>query len=240
MLHHHGGGRLLLLAAALAIAALAAPARAHAQLDPRDPRTGLEGSVHFGAGGFSNRGAFRHPGETGRGSFDPSLGIHLALGYRFVPVLSAGVRGLYQFLAFEVPRGTDGSAVAWAVGGYVRLHLLGFAPPRRGDLVSRADLHLGVGLDYAGGHAGTRTATPVGTFSTDGSASGVAVPVTLGLDVAVHENVLAGVLLQWSYWSVGEKCGQALGLTGCDRGPFEAESYLYAGLGVRGHYNLTR
>jgi opacity protein-like surface antigen len=211
------------------------PSFARAQ---HDPRTGLEGAVHVGAGGFSNDGAFRRPGSSGHGSYSPSVGVHVTLGYRLIPLLSVGVRGLYQSLQTDPPRGTEAWAGAYAVGAYARLHPLGLIPARRGDVLSRLDLHVGAGFDFvANGFAHTRTQIFGATVETRGSSAGVAVPVTAGIDFALHENVAVGALFQWSHWTSSELCGQGFGFSGCDTGAHEAESYFFAGLGLRAHYS---
>lgn len=232
------------------------PGRSWAQFDLRSPRTGIEASAHFGYGGFTNGAAFRRPGSTGSGNTNGSFGMQAAVGYRIVPVLSAGIRGTWQFLAPEPSSVSDRSAHAAAVGAYLRFYPLELIPgpqtrcpgagwgtrcgPSTGNVLPRGELYLGLGLDFvATVYRNERTATPLGPIEGQLSTSGIALPVGLGVDVQLHENLYAGAFFQWALWTAAEICARTnVGLSGCDRDPHEAEGYLFAGVGIRGHFNV--
>jgi hypothetical protein len=218
-------------ALAVALAAGIAPSIAHAQFDLHDPQTGLEGSIHMGYGAFSNNAVFRAPGSSETGGLLGSFGMQFFLGYRFVPVLSAGLHGGFNVLAVRNGGSSDG-ANAGSFGFYARVHILSFLERRSRTYAGTPDLYVGVGFDpFAQVHAWN----PNFEITT----SGLAFPFQIGFDYALTENVAVGVLGIAAPWTATGACTRVLSLTGCGSHNGEAEAYLYIGLGVSGHFNLV-
>jgi hypothetical protein len=237
----HRGGDLAAVAAATAVTAFGASARA--QWDLHDARTGLEVAAYAGYGAFSNGAIFRRPGATDHGTLLGSFGLQFEAAYRIVPVFSAGLRGTFQLLAVDpssVPSGTDASANAGALGAYARFHPLALVPVRDRDApLARADAYVGVGFDFlATVGSSYRAGTLIGTLTVTRATAGVAVPIAFGFEYLVHPNLYVGIMGEWSYWTAASVDGPLGGATVHDTGAHEPESYLFVGVGARGHFNL--
>jgi len=236
---------------ALGLATLAlittAPALSHAggAFDPRDPRTGIQVAAFGGVGGFSNGAVFEPYDASRRGYLNPWIGAQAELGYRFVPLLSAGLHGTLQFLDYDrTTAGVPTSASVWADAGafglYARVHPLALLAPSRSAFLARFDVHAAIGFDFI---ATVRSGASTNVPGTSALTAGVAMPVSVGVDFALTSWLAVSVLGQWSYWTADESCDPNRGqqslfyVSPCtyDHSP---ESYLFAGLGLRGTFNI--
>ncbi len=214
------------LAAVAAAAVLAVPSLAHAQFDLHDEQTGLEGSIHAGYGGFSHGAAFNNS-TSGGGPTTGSFGMQFHLGYRVIPVLSAGFHGLYNVLGVRTGDGAD----AGAFGIYARVHILSFMPRRTRSYAGTPDLFVGAGFDFFAQTKGWNGSTTV-------TGSGLAFPFQVGFNYALTDNVEIGVLGMVAPWTQSSGCVRFNASTLCGSTNTDPEAYLYIGLGVSGHFNL--
>jgi hypothetical protein len=127
----------------LCVATLAfSPADAHATHPDHEGERGLELSLLAGVGGAltHHEGVFLPASQLPRSefsepfdSFGPSFAGDLAVGWRFAPFVSAGLRGGYQalstanvFTASEAANGPVDAIGAFHVGAYGRLYPMAF------------------------------------------------------------------------------------------------------------------
>lgn len=229
---------------AVASAALALEARsAHALRPDFDGERGIELDVAAGFGTFTNtsqhlftRATMVSSGVMPRNAL--SGGLHLAahLGYRFLPFLSAGVTGQYQFLGAEPFMRSSGPAPAAAeaasVGVYVRLYYLGLITGsyrvRRVRMdqaldARRLDPWLSVGLDVYQTLA--LAESPGSQFFARWHRTSVGVPVALGFDVRPIAPLAIGVAATLNTW-IGSNTRLERSLdTGTGNPRMESESY---------------
>ncbi len=247
MLRRHAR-HVVVASSALALAAASALATnaANAQFDPHDRQTGIEGSVHLGYGGLSNGGAFQQPGATPNyGSLHGSFGMQFHVGYRIIPVLSAGLHVGWNYLSANSGGATAAGGGATGVGLYARLHILAFMQHRERSMSGTPDLYFGAGLDFfASVDAWTHTVTNVFgtivTVDTSLATSGIAVPLQLGFDYWVSDHVAVGVLGQLAPWTAPTVCGRVnAGGPNCDTRDRQSEVFYFIGAGVTGHFNLV-
>jgi hypothetical protein len=201
-------------------------------------RTGFEPSAHIGYGGFV--GGLNFPGAPAWavGTRGPSIAVDVHLGYRIARSFSTGIHVEHQWLTVDgLPAQTTAVATAASGGVYARLHPLGFFER---DLP--IDLHIGAGFDFlAYGRQTTRTTDAMGgEVETRNAAPGIAVPLSLGLDV-VFGDFAVGVLGTFAPWWSTEACaGIGTGLPVCQPRTALADDYFFIGLGFRALLRFVR
>lgn len=235
----------LLLAIALGVAATCAPTRvAFARAEPSS-FAGFEPSLHVGLGGFAGELALESGpveeslGRAGwaAGRRRPSVGAHLVLAYRFGALLAAGLHVYHQWLDVGgLPNGTDGTATSPGAGLLVRVHPLAALWPRL-----PIDLSVGVGFDFiVYARQATEDGSDPDSIEVRNTATGVAMPVLLGLDVVVGD-IAFGVMGMWSPWWRLEECrAEGTGDPSCERETSGFEQYLFIGAGARLHLEFVR
>lgn len=217
-------------------------ANAHAQFDPHDRQTGIEGSAQVGYGSLSNGGAFQEPGaRPNPGLLSGSAGMQLHVGYRIIPVLSAGLHVGWNYLSANSSGSTTAGGSATGVGLYARLHLLAFMHHHDRATAGTPDLFFGAGIDlFASVDAWTHTTSILGAFDTSVFSQGIAVPLQLGFDYWITDGVAVGLLGLLAPWTAPTVCLRLNnGSSSCDPRDRQNEVFFFVGAGLTGRFNLV-
>lgn len=226
----------VIIVVAVLVTSASASASAQSRADRAEQR-GAEVSIHVGAGSFTNPSApaftVTKGGNVQRAG--PGPGAIFAMGWRFLPWLSAGVRLGYQYaFARNLPApATSGNTDLIMAGFYARFYA-GTALGWRA-----VQPWFGAGIDPAA-IASVQTRFPGGAglqANTVGlTVYSFAVPVTAGLDYNITPTWSVGLLAEGSQWFPQSSCGSTQNLPqtmGCRSGPLDTATYWFAGAGMR-------